>query len=108
MKKSNNKWQMFKQFLHNELGIDKSDIQYWIKEAVHEEAKKIVNKSVGDFNVSRIVQKYIEAHQKWNKESIIEEFNRYDNTFKSSLKKEIMEKIANSLDIDIEVTTKKK
>lgn len=33
---------MFKNFMHNELGITKDDIRYWIKESVREEVKKML------------------------------------------------------------------
>lgn len=39
----NNKYKMFKNFMFNELGISKEDIRDWIKEAVHEEAQKLIN-----------------------------------------------------------------
>ena len=39
----NNKYKMFKNFMFNELGISKEDIRDWIKEAIHEEAQKLIN-----------------------------------------------------------------
>ena len=42
---------MFKNYMHNELGITKDDIRAWIKEAVHEEAIHLVNQQVGKFSV---------------------------------------------------------
>lgn len=41
----NDKWSMFKNYLHNELGITKEDIRDWIDEAVRDEARKLVQQS---------------------------------------------------------------
>ena len=48
---SNEKYNMFKNFLHNELGISREDIREWIKEAVADEARKIIKKTFDDFDV---------------------------------------------------------
>ena len=34
------KWLMFKNYMHNELGITKEDIRQWIDDSVKNEAKK--------------------------------------------------------------------
>jgi len=34
-----NKWLMFKNYMHNELGITKEDIRQWIQEAVQQQAE---------------------------------------------------------------------
>ena len=44
------KYKMFKQFMHNELGITKEDIREWVKESVREEAAKMVAKTYEDEN----------------------------------------------------------
>lgn len=48
----NDKWKMFKNYLHNELKLSKSDIEMWVKEAVYEVAEKFVenNLSADDFH----------------------------------------------------------
>lgn len=33
MSEKNDKWTMFKNYIHNELGITKDDIRAWLKEA---------------------------------------------------------------------------
>lgn len=50
---------MFKNYMHNELGITKDDIRAWIKEAVHEEAIRLVDQQVGKFSVQDQVNKLI-------------------------------------------------
>ncbi len=41
MATKDDKWVMFRNYMHNELGITKEDIRMWINEAVKEEAKKM-------------------------------------------------------------------
>lgn len=55
----NDKWSMFKQYMHNELGITKEDIREWLTEAVHEEAKLLVHQAFGNFNVDKEIEKCI-------------------------------------------------
>lgn len=50
------KYRMFKQFMHNELGITKDDIRDWIKEAVREEAAKLIAKTYDDYDVKREIR----------------------------------------------------
>ena len=55
------KYKMFKQFMHNELGITKEDIREWVKESVREEAAKMVAKSYEDFDVKREIREVINS-----------------------------------------------
>ena len=50
------KYRMFKQFMHNELGITKEDIREWIKEAVRDEAQRLINKTYNDYDVRREIR----------------------------------------------------
>lgn len=50
------KYRMFKQFMHNELGITKEDIREWIKEAVREEAAKMIAKTYDDYDVKKEIR----------------------------------------------------
>lgn len=43
------RWSMFKNYMHNELQISKDDIKLWLIEAVKEEARKLINNTEGDF-----------------------------------------------------------
>lgn len=47
----NEKWEMFKNYMHNELGITKDDIRAWIKEAAYEQAQRLVDQEFGRFNI---------------------------------------------------------
>ena len=48
----NDKWIMFKNYMHNELGITKDDIRAWIKEAAEDEAKRLVKNECGKFDIN--------------------------------------------------------
>lgn len=50
---------MFKNFMYNELGITKEDIRDWIKEAVREEARKLINKTYDDYEIKKVVREEI-------------------------------------------------
>jgi predicted transcriptional regulator len=55
------KYKMFKQFMHNELGITKEDIREWVKESVREEAAKLIAKTYEDFDVKREIRDLINS-----------------------------------------------
>lgn len=55
------KYRMFKQFMHNELGITKEDIREWVKESVREEAARMVAKTYEDFDVKREIRDVINS-----------------------------------------------
>ena len=55
----NNKWLMFKNYMHNELAISKEDIREWIDDSVREQAEKLVAKELSNFDVHKIVQTII-------------------------------------------------
>lgn len=53
------KWLMFKNYMHNELGITKEDIREWIEDAVEKQAQKMVNNEFKSFDVHRVVERVI-------------------------------------------------
>lgn len=55
------KYKMFKQFMHNELGITKEDIREWVKESVREEVAKMIAKTYEDFDVKREIRDLINS-----------------------------------------------
>lgn len=55
----NDKWTMFKNYMHNELGITKEDIREWINEAVAIEAKKIVDESFARVNPGTMIREAV-------------------------------------------------
>ena len=53
------KWIMFKNYMHNELGITKEDIRQWIEESVQKQAETLVNNEFKNFDVNRVVERVI-------------------------------------------------
>jgi len=53
------KWIMFKNYMHNEMGITKEDIRQWIEEAVQKQAETLVNNEFKNFDVNRVVERVI-------------------------------------------------
>lgn len=51
MSEKNDKWTMFKNYIHNELGITKDDIRAWLKEAVQSQAELMLKKTFDDFDI---------------------------------------------------------
>ena len=56
---SGDKWTMFKNYMHNDLGISKDDIRAWVEEAVKAEATKIVNQTFKKFSVEDLTTQII-------------------------------------------------
>lgn len=78
------KWTMFKNYMHNELGITKDDIRSWIKEAAEEQANRLVEQEFGRFDVKGTFSRRIEL-----------EFLKYS----SKLRDELVKGIVDVLDI---------
>ena len=73
------KWEMFKNYMHNELGVTKDDIRAWIKEAVQIEAEKLINQSFGSFDTKQLVKMTIEEYfsdRRWDKDIVKREVVR--------------------------------
>lgn len=65
-----NKWLMFKNYMHNELGITKEDIRQWVQEAVEEQAERMVKKEFDNFDVNRVVQRIITDDQYYGSKNL--------------------------------------
>lgn len=57
----NDKWLMFKNYMHNELGISKEDIRQWINDAVREIAENEAHRLCDGFSMHGLVKDVIEA-----------------------------------------------
>lgn len=53
------KWIMFKNYMHNELGVTKEDIRQWIEDAVQKQAEALVNNEFKSFDVHKVVERVI-------------------------------------------------
>lgn len=63
------KWTMFKNYMHNELGVTKDDIRTWIREACKDIAKRMVEQEFGRFNVQDVVEKFVMDRNVWGNPS---------------------------------------
>ena len=90
----NDKWTMFKNYMHNEIHITKDDIKVWIKEAVQEEAEKLISQSFGKYDLTQIMKDLVKEQA----------FNSYSKTFNLSVKQQVAEIIAEQIDIKLKDT----
>jgi hypothetical protein len=81
-----NKWKMFKNYMHNELGITKEDIREWVQEAVQEQAEKLVKKEFNNFDVHKVVERIIVDDHYFGSKNLKRDISH-------ELAKQIMEKI---------------
>jgi len=86
-----NKWLMFKNYMHNELGITKEDIRQWISEAVQEQAERMVQNEFNNFDIQKTVKRMITEDKYFGSEN---------------LKKEIRNEVADQLLEKLELTIK--
>lgn len=63
----NDKWVLFKNYMHNELGITKEDIREWINDAIREEVKNVVNNAYGSCNLENFIKNEIYDWNGWGK-----------------------------------------
>lgn len=66
MATKNDKWCMFKNYMHNELGITKEDIREWIDDAVRDEARQLVEQAYKEFDLNKRIEQVIYEHHHWN------------------------------------------
>lgn len=92
------KWLLFKNFLHNELGISKEDIQEWVKEAIHEEVEKVVKQRMSEndkFDLDDVIRKVILDNVMdsggWGKPA----------QFKAVIKDKVVDLLVKNLQIDV-------
>jgi hypothetical protein len=52
-----NKWKLFKNYIHNELGITKEDIRQWVQDAVKEQAKIALNGKINNFDIDTTIKR---------------------------------------------------
>ena len=66
MATKNDKWCIFKNYMHNELGITKEDIREWIDDAVRDEARQLVEQAYKEFDLNKRIEQVIYEHHHWN------------------------------------------
>lgn len=88
MAERNDKWSMFKNYLHNELGITKEDIREWIDEAVRDEARKLVEQSFEKYSLRARIDDAIKDINLWG-----------ETNLKSAISNEVAKRIFERLEI---------
>ncbi len=86
----NDKYKMFKNFLHNELEISREDIRDWIKDAVKDEVKRLVDNEYGKFSVRDYIKQTLIEHGLYGKDKL-----------KNDIRYELSNLIVNKLDIKL-------
>ena len=71
-----NTWLMFKNYMHNELGITKEDIRQWIEDAVQEQAERLVKNEFKSFDVHRVVQRIISDENYYGSKHLKQEISQ--------------------------------
>lgn len=91
----NNKWTMFKNYMHNELGITKDDIQMWVVESITQQAKKALSEYNYANRIDQLITKRID--------DVIRDRSLYTN---KSFNDEIISKVVKDLSSQIRLTFK--
>lgn len=86
----NDKWSMFKNYLHNDLGITKEDIRDWIDEAVRDEARKLVQQSFEKYSLRARIDDAIKDINLWGATNL-----------KSAISAEVANRIFEKLEIKV-------
>ena len=81
-----NKWLMFKNYMHNELGITKENIRQWIEDAVKEQAEKLVKNEFSNFDVHKVIERVISDDHYFGSKSLKRDISQ-------ELSKQILERI---------------
>ena len=89
------KYRLFRNYMTNDLGVTRQDIEAWTKQAVSTEVSKLVEQ----INVEGLAQ---DAIDKWGRNAIEGITGSYGRN--SSLRKAIVEKLAEDLDITVSVS----
>ena len=91
MASKNDKWSLFKNYLHNELGITKEDIREWLKEAVREEARKLIADSFKSYDIRNRIDEAIKEFHGWGEKPL-----------KTEIAREVANKILEKVEIKIQ------
>lgn len=59
MAEKNDKWVMFRNYMHNELGITKEDIREWIEDSVKQEVRAVIENRFKHWDLREITENEI-------------------------------------------------
>lgn len=88
-----NKWIMFKNYMHNELGITKEDISGWVADAVMQQATRVLS----EYNISERIDQLVSAKI----DNAIKDRSLYTN---KAFNDEIMQKVSRELASSLRLT----
>jgi hypothetical protein len=86
------KYGMFKNFMHNELGITKEDIRLWVREAVSEEARRLIVEPQMAFSVEKVVENVI-----WDKKTGFGQ-----DALKEDIKRAVVSALVKRIEVKVE------
>lgn len=92
MASKDDKWVMFRNFMHNELGITKEDIREWIDDSVKQVAKGMVENAFARKNPEQMIEDVI---------------YKSDYFYKEDFNNRIVEEAAKILAKRLDITIKK-
>lgn len=90
MSGKDDKWSMFKNYMHNELGITKADIREWLQSAVQIEAEKMVNNTFESYSVESLVHNMMTRKEFYGSEEL-----------KKELRQEVAKQLLNKFELDL-------
>jgi len=90
MASKDDKWVMFRNYMHNELGITKEDIRRWIEDSVEQSAKNMVENAFARKNPEQMI-----------KDAIYKKDYFYGESFNNRVVEETAKILAKRLDITI-------
>ena len=62
---SKDKWIMFKNYLHNELGITKEHIEEWVKEAIDKVARDYIDHHLLGYTIENHIKNELSQKRSW-------------------------------------------
>ena len=89
MSTKNDKWVMFRNYMHNELGITKEDIREWIDDAIKEQIKLLVADSYKKCDLESIIKREVFTNDLWGKQ------------FKDSIRQEVGKILSDRIEVTL-------
>lgn len=83
------KWVMFRNYMHNELGITKEDIREWINDAIREQVRNVVANSYAKCDLEAIIKREVFNSDLWGK------------SFKDSIRQEVGKILAERIEVNL-------
>ena len=86
----NDKWLLFKNYIHNELGIGKDEIEAWTKDAIKEVAESYVLSRISPYTIQEIAKKHVQGLTQWDIKTNIRSaiLDNFEITIKPKMHKE--------------------